>query len=342
MSQPTPAASTSQRIWSWLKWPFALGLIGWLIFANRDQFKEVVQTEVRWELLGAALACSSIAVLIQFFRWYLLVKAQGFEFRFADSMRLGFLGLLLNFVTPGAIGGDLVKAGFLAREQDSRRAVAIATILLDRILGFIAIFAVGAIATLIVSTEFDHRGKLVAVLWAGTSAGVVGLIVMLHPSTPRSRWLSWFTRIPKIGGIVQDLADGIALYQTKRRVIVFCVAIGLVVHLLIISAFFACGHAVGAARDVPDFSTQMLLLPMAQVVSVFVPLPGGVGVLEGAVQESYKLVGAPGSLGLLAACAYRVTSLVVALFGAVYYASARRQFKQQSAPKADDLASEPN
>jgi uncharacterized membrane protein YbhN (UPF0104 family) len=61
---------------------------------------------------------------------------------------------------------------------------------------------------------------------------------------------------------------------------------------------------------------------------VLVPVPGGVGALEGAVHEAYKLVGAPGGLGLLAASAYRVTAIVVALLGAVYYFSARKQIKK--------------
>jgi glycosyltransferase 2 family protein len=321
-------ASSLPRIWRWLKWPVSVGIMAWLVYISQDLFDKIADRELKWGLLAAAFGCSCTSVFVQFFRWYLLVKAQGFEFRYRDAMRLGFLGLMFNFVAPGAVGGDVFKAGFLAGEQDSRRVVAVATILLDRILGFIALFAVGAFATLLVSIDFEYRQEIIAILWSGASAGVIGLLIMLHPATPKSRWLGWFIQLKKIGPIVQDLADGISLYQAKRRVILACVMVGIFSHLLIISSFFATALAIGTTSEVPEFTTQMLLLPVAQVVGVIVPLPGGIGALEAAVQESYKLVGAPGGLGFLAASAYRVTTIVVALFGAVYYLSARKQIKQ--------------
>ena len=61
------------------------------------------------------------------------------------------------------------------------------------------------------------------------------------------------------------------------------------------------------------------------------PVPGGVGALEAAVQESYKLAGAIPGIGLLAVGAYRVTTILVAAIGSVYYLASRRQIQEMLA-----------
>ena len=53
-------------------------------------------------------------------------------------MRLGMIGIFWNTFLPGAVGGDIIKATFLAREQ-SRRTVAVATVIMDRALALWAL-----------------------------------------------------------------------------------------------------------------------------------------------------------------------------------------------------------
>ena len=60
-------------------------------------------------------------------------------FRLRDAFRLGFLAFLLNFVSVGAVGGDLFKAFFIARDQPGRRTEAVATVVVDRLVGFYAL-----------------------------------------------------------------------------------------------------------------------------------------------------------------------------------------------------------
>src|SRR5262249_17837325 len=63
-------------------------------------------------------------------RWYVLVRATGLSFRLPDALRLGFIGLFFSNFLPSAIGGDVIKAYFIAKEQ-SRRAIAVATVVID-------------------------------------------------------------------------------------------------------------------------------------------------------------------------------------------------------------------
>lgn len=339
MSQPSsgywrPALSI-------LKWVLALGIVGWLIFQNRDQFERLFTQPIHWEFLIAAFVLCGSSIVLTFYRWYLLVVALNFPFRFGDALRLGFLGYLFNYVAPGAVGGDVVKGVLMAREQHGRRSVAVATILLDRILGLMGLLIVGAGATLLVADRIEHREQIVMVLWGGSIAGLTGLVIMLHPATPTSWWMKRLIRVPKVGGIIADIADGISLYQTRRAVIAFTVVLSVVGHFGIISSFYCCARVVGTTAETPSYVTHLLLIPLAEIVGVIVPLPGGVGALEAAVQESYRLAGANPGIGLLAVGAYRVTTILVAGIGSIYYLGSRRQIQELLAAEQARTNAEP-
>ncbi len=314
-----------------LKWVIALGIVGWLVYQNREQFERLSTQPIHWEFLIAAFVLCGSSIILTFYRWYLLVIALDFPFRFRDALRLGFLGYLFNYVSPGAVGGDVVKGLLMAREHDGRRSVAVATILLDRILGLMGLLMVGAGATLLVADDIDRRDLIVKVLWGGSIAGLTGLMVMLHPATPNSWWMKLLIRIPKAGGIIADIADGISLYQQRRAIVALTVVLSVVGHFGIISSFYCCARVVATAAETPSYVTHLLLIPLAEIVGVIVPVPGGVGALEAAVQESYKLAGAIPGIGLLAVGAYRVTTILVAAIGSVYYLASRRQIQEMLA-----------
>ncbi len=83
------------------------------------------------EFLALAFAFGLTALLLTFVRWYILVRAVDLPFRLTDAIRLGFIGFFFNTLMPGAVGGDAIKAWFLAREQ-KRRTTAVATVIMDR------------------------------------------------------------------------------------------------------------------------------------------------------------------------------------------------------------------
>ena len=71
-------------------------------------------------------------------------------------MRIGFLGYLFNLAPMGIVGGDLLKAWMLAREKPGNRAKALASVVVDRIVGLYVLFLVAA-AGVFVTGFWDHR-----------------------------------------------------------------------------------------------------------------------------------------------------------------------------------------
>lgn len=326
MSRLTTSSGFSiGRLLGLLRWPLAVSLLAWLFVANRDQFARLREEPPRLEFLGPALLLCGSSIILTFYRWYLLVLALEFPFSFRDALRLGFCGYLFNYVAPGAVGGDVIKAVLMAREQTGRRAIAVATILMDRVLGLLALFMVGAGASLLASPEIQHRELILTALWGVTITGVLGLLVLLHPIAVRSRPVRWAMSLPAIGPPINQIVAALALYQARRRTVLLAVLISVAGHLGIISSFYFCARAVAEREEVPTYAAHMQLIPLAEVAGVIVPTPGGLGALEGAVQEAYRLSGAAPGIGLLAAGAYRVTTILIAAVGSLFYFSAKRQ-----------------
>jgi glycosyltransferase 2 family protein len=334
--------------WFWLKWFVALSLLGCLFYSTRVQLVELWVRRPNWPDLAIALLIVGASILLTFYRWYLLVWAQEFPFTVRDAMRLGIVGYACNFVMPGSAGGDIVKAGMIAAEQNSRKLVAAATVLLDRILGVLALFMVGSLATFFqpMSLLKNHVAQVyLAVLWTGAVGGIVGLAILLHPAVPRSRLMQWMVRLPKVGPTIGGLVNAVLLYQARRRVLVVAVLISIAGHFGMLSGFYFCAKAVQAGPATPGYWAHLLLVPGAEVGAVFIPVPAGLGAFEGLMAKGYQIAneaaGSPvtaeaaAAAGVATTLAYRVTTIVIAIIGAPYYFMSRREIERALRAKED-------
>ena len=112
-------------------------------------FANLVDQPKRWDMLAAAWACCTVAVLLTFVRWWYLVRALDVPCRFRDAIRISFWGYLFNLAPLGIVGGDLVKAVMLDHEHPRHRAKAVASVLVDRVIGLYVLFVVASAAILL-------------------------------------------------------------------------------------------------------------------------------------------------------------------------------------------------
>jgi len=335
--------------WALLKWPFALILLGYLFYQNRRELAQLASRQIDWFDFGAAVVLCGLSAVLTFYRWYLLVWSLDLPFRIRDSMRLGFIGYLFNFVGPGTAGGDVVKAAMIATEQKSRRGIAAATVLLDRILGLLALFMVGALATLFMDRQLLQDRKMwtcVVLLWVGTIGGVLGLAIMLHPAVPRSRLLARLIQLPKVGHMIYEVVNAVLLYQQRRAILVLTVVLSIVGHFWLLSSFYLCALAINAGNVAPGYWMHLLLIPIVELFAVILPVPGGVGAIEGGVGYAYlvanEAMGLPTvdavATGVAVGLAFRIATIVIAAVGAGYYLTSRseigRIMSEQEPPSA--------
>ena len=314
-----------------LKMGLAVGIIAFLLWqAGRqdpEQFRRLWDRQKDWSALTAGFGIAMFALCLTFVRWYVLVRALDIPFRLRDAFRLGFLGYLLNFVGAGAVGGDLFKAVFIAREQPQRRTEAVATVALDRICGLYFLLVVATLAILL--GDMSHAGKVVAgacqVTLLATAAGtvVVGLLLLLP--LREGPLLQWLRHLPKVGPVLGRLIEAFRIYRRKPGTLVLVAAMSLAVHMLIPLAVYLLARALVAHP--PTLAAHYVVVPFSCCAAAL-PTPGGLGTFELAMDQLYKWVSNGACTeGLIVALAYRLITIVIACIGGVYYLACRREVK---------------
>jgi uncharacterized membrane protein YbhN (UPF0104 family) len=342
-------AGTLGRSWTWLKWPAALGILAWLYFQNRIALANIAAAPKEWSFACLAFGLIGGSALVTFGRWYLLVRAQEFAFGLRDAVRYGFVGMVMNYVAPGAVGGDLFKAVLLARDQSSRRTVAFATVLLDRILGMLALFLVGACTTLL-PRQVPANPQLrltTALLLCGSLGGLIGLVLLLLPATTRWKWVNRLPQLPFVGKMLGELIHGVKLYQSKPGAVFGALGLSLIGHVGLITGFYFCALWMRQPW-IPDLAAHYYFMPTAELFSALIPTPGGMGALEEAVSWFYvqlKPAAIPeaqaAGAGAMAGISYRVVAVAIAAIGYGYYITSRREISAAIAEASQESSTPP-
>jgi uncharacterized protein (TIRG00374 family) len=277
-------------------------------------------------------------MLVTFLRWYLLVVTQGLRFRVRDSLRIGFIGFLFSQVIPGAVSGDLVKVAMLVREQE-RRTVAVATVILDRVLGLYGLVLLAGLAALFSWRDIRDVPELhdLAVwVMALVGAGTVGFASMFLPFF-RGKWADTVSNIPMVGKLFRELIGSIVVYQGKYWVIVISVAMSVLGHLGFVSALYCV--AAGLQGSLWPWQLHFVVAPLGLMINAIPISPGGVGVGEAAMQALFSAVGQDGAKALLMMLSYRAISWLLALIGVGYLVTGG--FSETRRAMADSTATQP-
>jgi uncharacterized membrane protein YbhN (UPF0104 family) len=322
-----------------LKYVLAIGLLAWVVRSNwsppNDKGlgyvwqRHVVQGQPihGWFLL-AGLAAYSVAVLITLLRWYVLVRAQGLPLRVRDALRFGLIGIFFNTFLPGSVGGDIIKAAVLARGQ-SRRTVAVATVIMDRVIAlwalvwFVALlggafWAAGMLDGAVKATSTSIVTAAAAVVVASLAGW---LLLGLLPDHRAERFAGRLERLPKVGGSAAELWRAVWIYRCRQGSVAGVMCLSWVGHVGFVLAFYCCARVLWSEElgPMPTLTQHFLLVPIGLVMQALVPTPGGAGGGEWSFGALYVLFRAAEPNGILGSLVQRVLSWGIGLAGYVVY-----------------------
>ncbi len=328
-----------------LKTALSVAILGYLVWnstrgtKNVNVFANLCNQPKNWTILAAAWACCTAAVLVTFVRWWYLVRALDVPCRFGDAMRIGFWGYLFNLAPLGIVAGDLVKAVMLDHEHPGHRAKALASVLVDRILGLYVLFVVATAAILLTGFwRFDDP----LTLWGFkltfpvckltfflTAASTVGLGVLLGPDFSDGGSIRLLGRIPRVGRPLESLIVAVRMYRRKPLVLTLSSLATVGVHSLFAVGcwLIACGLPGGHL----SLGQHFVVMPLASAMGV---VPLAMGPLEFVLDLLYARVSAVEGLaiikgqGFVVALAYRLITVLTAALGIPYYFGNRREMSE--------------
>jgi len=317
-------------------------LLRYTLHANRTELSLVLRQASK-PLLLAALVLYGVVILITVCRWGVLLRVQGIHLPAWELVRLTMIGVFFNMAIPGAVGGDLVKMGYIARLAPGRRTEAVLTIMLDRIIGLLALFFVATVMVLLSLSLLAEMGRddralqMAAYLVGVGSMGGITAVVLVEFRAVLVRH-GWIARLLGLGRrvlpetvvhVVERLAAALDLYRRKRGSVLAAFALALSVHSLLAIDFYCIGVALGEKRL--TLGNYFLTTQVANAAGAIPITPSGVGTRDAVAARFFRAMHADPEL----AGAIPVTlSLIIvfwSLVGAgvfVFSRGARRAWSQ--------------
>ena len=297
--------------------------------------KDLLEKPIRYDALALTAGLMVLTVSLQLVRWYLLVRALDLPFTLRNAFRLGLVGFFYNTVLPGSIGGDLLKGYFIAKDQPTRRAAAVATVIIDRAMGLFGLLLFASVSGSVAWAMGDERlvnnvslqriVEFTGVLAASMTAGY--LLLGLLPARRADRFAARLKHVPKAGHALAEAWYAVWMYRQQMPTVVLGVLVTAVAHLAMITSFYFASRAFTAdvPSDLPTYPEIMVIAPIGFIVQALPLSPGGVGVGEAAFAELYKLSGRSGPNGLAARLALRMVEWMLGFLGYVVYLRMKKE-----------------
>lgn len=308
------------RITSWLgisfKTVLAVGILIWIFFklGSKDVLHTLLHSEPGWLFL--AFLAYEVTIALSIVRWHILLRECDASVRWLRTTQLTMIGLFGNAFMLGAMGGDVLKAYYAAKEIPQKKAAVIMSIVMERVLGFIAMFVLST--TLILSrykmltAEYTTR---YTVYFYFIFMGLLMLIVVLASMRRTARWFPFADRLAKIEALKQ--AGEAHRFFIRHQ---FCFWGGLLLslgaHISLMATFYLAGTAVGLRANFWDLCA---ILPLVNLVTLLPLTPNGFGVREMAFTQFLDILHVPGAISLSLSLAGFIVIMIWNLIGGVVY-----------------------
>ncbi len=278
----------------------------------------LLQSAPNWGAFAlCGLLCAGV-VGSQYVRWFVLVRALDLPFTLRNAVRLGMVGTFYNTFLPGAIGGDLVKAFFIAKGQPDRKAAAVSTVVADRALGLFGLLVFGGFVGGAMWLSGNEKiGNNTTLQWIIIGSAIAAAVVAfgyvglgwVKPAAAE-RIDAKLKGVRKVGPTLAELFETGLRYRRRPKAILAGIGLSAVGHLLMMLLFnFAV--QVYPPKDLAmlgTFAEHIVIAPIGFIVQAVIPLPGGLGVAEFSFGGLYDIIRPGGGrvVGLTGRLALRV------------------------------------
>lgn len=264
----------------------------------------------------------SVSLFCGITRWYILLRKLNLPLRYRDCIRLYAIGHFCNMLGPGALGGDVVKASWVAKTNPDKRTELITSIAAERFIGMIAmVFFVAAIC--LFSPDFFQKHpnltpfrNMFFLIFIGIAVFLLLLVVV--------NWGKYAGRLKVRNGGIREKILGVFVrsWETLRVCLTHPWTAGsaFMISLLNHCADVVCYFILSRSLEISvRFRELLVVSPIANTVAAIPITPGGAGVRENILQEMLACVGVlkeeSAALGLLMFSTLLIWAVVGAIVG---------------------------
>ncbi len=243
--------------------------------------------------LNLLVFCSA-SVLIATVRWRLLVSLSGASVGFWRSVQLQFVSLFFNVVIPGNVGGDVMKALYVARDEPSeRRAGLLLVAFVERVVGLAGLISVGLLVVLVRGRELWQNAlfrpliSLVLLLGAGFVVGPAVFVWIMRRYGARIEALTAGST-SKVALLAQKLIASFRLVSARPLLLLGALGLSMALHGVNMLFFMVLAAVVGEQEV--SFGAIATIYPIG-ILSLMLPVSAaGMGVGHVAFEKLFAAV----------------------------------------------------
>ena len=230
-------------------------------------------------------------------RWWWLLRANALGVGFWEAQRYSWIGFFFNNIIPGATGGDVIKAIYIARRCQGEPVRALVSVAVDRVIGLLSLVFVGSLASILTVTQFPWLSYSI---WLA-AIGIAGCAALLVSPALRSivRFERGIGYLPnKIAKVIRDLDQALLYYRTQLKGIGLWILFSPVIYSVVFVSFFIMDRALGVGLKLTDY---FIICPIVFVLQGIPIAPAGWGIGEALFGSLIGKFGAANLGGLVGA-----------------------------------------
>jgi glycosyltransferase 2 family protein len=311
-----PINRSAAKTWQfWLKLAGSLALLSFLLARTDLHAIGTLFRSLRFPIFFASIFLYILAQMLSVVRWRCLLLAEKINIPFWRLTLLYFEGMFFNLMLPTSIGGDVIR-GYRVFQMTRRDEASLASILVERLSGFVALAIIACLAMIPAYTYLNDPVVVWLVVMAAT--GVIGIVAGLLSV----RLQTLFFRVLNGVGLgrfherLERLHESIRRYWTHRQALLQAVGLSLILQSLVIMIFYLTSRALNLSVDVRYF---FLFVPLINVISMLPVSIAGLGLREGSSVYFFSKVGLDSAGAIsLSLLFFAVTALCSGLGGIAF------------------------
>jgi hypothetical protein len=305
----------------------SLLFIGILLYTMRGNYRAIFELikHTRISTFAYSVFVFFLALAIASMRLKILFEAQELRLSFMESVNLTLIGYFFNNFLPTAIGGDVVKAYYVAKKTNNM-AASFASVFMDRFLGLFTMMLMAVLALLLVK-GFVKDQRAVNMLYVVVALSGIFLAFIFNRG-----FASRFSFFLKLAGPIEhklrELYNTVHSYQRHRLLLAQSVLLSFFSQFAYFYSIFLIALSMGSR--VP-FKELFLRVPLVSALTLL-PSINGLGVREGSVVLLFgPLMGKGNAFAM--SLLMLATLIIASLIGGLIYAFSP-QFKiEMKAPQ---------
>lgn len=305
-----------------------LGLVCfiWAIrYIGVDQILEQFR-KIRPEYIALYLTISVMIVVVLIVKWSIILNALGYRINFLKLLMYRQMGYAVGYVVPAFyIGGETVKSYFLNKKHKVPLRDSVSSVVIDRAVELPMNFLLAAVMFLIILTSMKIATYILIPMGIVIAFMIFLTAFFYYKMYKKEYFFTYIFDLLRLGKIkrlapgrekVVHLEEGvIKFFNHKPKYIIISILISGILWLLMMTEFWTGMRIIGYNPTL----IQVFLVIVMTGVTMAIPIPASVGVMELGQIGICLMMGIPAPVAIALSLLVRTRDLLWILMGLGYY-----------------------